>query len=95
MLRCEEQLLKTENSSVPGKPIMHNIFRASDFRALPPIDAQRIHPIFPPQLTPFTVIYTYTAGHFSGGRLLSLEPGRRQTWRMMLCSKQLYLSENV
>lgn len=28
-----------------------------------------------------TVTCTYTVGHFSDGRLLSLQPGRMQTWR--------------
>lgn len=42
-----------------------------------------------------TVTYTYTVGHFSGGRLLSLQPGRMQTWRGPLCSRGLCTCQSI
>lgn len=42
-----------------------------------------------------TVTYTYTAGLFSGGKLLSLQPGRMQTWRGLLCSRGLRSCQSI
>lgn len=51
--------------------------------------------LLPPHLPFLTVTYTYTVGHFSGGRLLSLQPGRMQTWRGLLCSRGLCTCQSV
>lgn len=60
--------------------------------------AHRLHkPSFPHSSLPIflTVTYTYTVGHFSGRRLLSLQSGRMQTWRGLLCSKGLCTCQSI
>lgn len=55
------------------------------------------HPSFPHSSLPIflTVTYTYKVGHFDGGRLLSLQPGRMQTWRGLLCSRGLCTCQSI